>query len=90
MTNSLARTPEQTEDIHDWAVNAGSIMAGRADAIAHFGKLTTGEWTAEALTGIQADVLEDAEPGYGKGYADAWNVLVALISGVATDELHKF
>jgi hypothetical protein len=89
MTASLRYAPAQVEDLHDWAVNASPLMNGRADALAHFGKLTRGEWTAEALTGIQSDVLDANEPGYCKGYTETWNVVTALISGVATDDLHN-
>jgi hypothetical protein len=86
---SLTLTPQQVQDSYEWAVNTGPIMNGRADALAHIGKLTSGEWTPEALTGIQADVLEDADPAYRKGYTEAWNAITALINGVAVDDLHN-
>lgn len=89
MAFPMTRTPAQIEDLHDWAVNASPLMNGRADAIAHFGKLTRGELAAGELADIQADLLETSEPGYPKGYSEAWNVLCGLISGVATEDLHR-
>lgn len=88
---TMTLTPQQVQDSYEWAVNTGPTMNGRADALAHVSKLTSGEWTPEALTDIQVEILEadDADPRYCRGYIEAWNVLTALINGVSIDELHK-
>lgn len=86
----LARTSTEVSDALDWAINSGPTMSGRVDAVAHVGKLIQGEWTPEFLADVQATNLdEDAEPGYVRGYTEAWNAVAALTSGVAIDELHR-
>lgn len=90
--SKLVRTPAEVADTLDWAINSGPVLSGRVDAVAHVAKLIQGEYTPEFLTDVQAqnlDVLDGADPGYVRGYIDAWNALAALTSGVAIDELHR-
>jgi hypothetical protein len=86
----LARTPEQMADYLDWASNASPLMNGRADAIGHVGMMLTGDRSPQFIEGVQSEILDDeADPGYVKGYIEAWNALAALASGVAMNELHR-
>lgn len=89
MTTTINRTPEQVNDYYEWAVNASELMNGRADAIAHIGKLVNGTYSNEQLAEIQTGNLDQADYGYKKGYAEAWNAMAGLLAGVAVDELHK-
>jgi hypothetical protein len=91
MSKALAST-DQMADTLEWAINVGPTMSGRIDAIAHVAKLIQGEYDADFLRDVQAqnlDVLDGADPGYVRGYTEAWNTLYGMASGVSIDEAHR-
>ena len=90
MTKLNGSTDEMFDTI-EWATNGSLIMNGRMDAVAHIGKLVSGEWTPEFLADVQSghDEYLGEDGDYIKGYTEAWNALYNLLRGVSIDELHK-
>lgn len=79
-------TPQELNEAYEKVTeNNNRVNVGRADAVYHVGKLLTGDWSAQFVADIQAELADtkgyDYDAQYHFGYLTAWNTLSGLIKG---------
>lgn len=72
---------QNMSDALEFATNMSEELGGRADAVAHVGKLLEGTYGVDQLDGVQNEIFAEASVHYRQGYEDMWNTIFSKVVG---------